>query len=169
MPIVSLVEDNPFTDGRQSSRALEIRCGVERYLAETGIATLPELSFENGRRADLVGVCQKGMITVVEVKSSIADFNADSKWPHYREWCDRLFFATLPDVTAEIFPEDAGLIIADRHGAHVLREPPEHPLKPHSRKKVHLRFARASALRLSMCCAHAGYSGDELLNADEEA
>jgi len=169
MPIVSLVADNPFTDGRQSSRALEIRCGVERYLVEMGVATLPELSFDNRRRADLVGVCQKGTITVIEVKSSIADFNADNKWQDYRDWCDRLYFATLPDVPAEIFPEDAGLIIADRHGAHVLREPPEHPLKPHSRKKVHLRFARASALRLSMCCAHAGYSGDELLNADQKA
>lgn len=169
MPIISLVADNPFVDGRQSNRALEVRSGVERYMAELGAATLPELSFENGRRADLVGLCPKGKITIIEVKSSIADFNADNKWPGYRDWCDRLYFATLPDVPAEIFPEDAGLIIADRHEAHVLREPPEHPLKPHMRKKVQLRFARASALRLSMCCAHAGYSGDELLNADEEA
>ncbi len=167
MPIVSLVTDNPFTDGRQSDRALEIRYGVERYLSELGIATLPELSFDNGRRADLVGICPKGKITIIEVKSSIADFRADAKWPEYREWCDWLYFATLPDVPASIFPADTGLIVADRHEAHILRQAPEHPLKPHQRKKAHLRFARASAMRLRQCCIHAGYSGDELLDVDK--
>ncbi len=169
MPIVSLVSDNPFTDGRQSYRALEIRGSVERHLTELGTATLPELSFDNGRRADLVGICSKGIVTIVEVKSSIADFRSDTKWPEYDDWCDRLYFATLPDVPAEIFPEDFGLIVADRHDAHIIREAPERPLKPHRRKKVHLRFARAGALRLKKCCDHAGYSGNEFLDTDETA
>ena len=51
MPIVSLSTENPFVDGRQSQRALTIRTGVERYFAEAGWATLPELTLPTGRRA----------------------------------------------------------------------------------------------------------------------
>ena len=128
---------------------------------------LPELAFENGRRADVVALCPKGRITIVEVKSSIADFRADTKWPDYRHWCDALLFATLADVPVDIFPDDAGLLIADAYGAHELRPAPEHPLPAARRRKVHVRFARASALRLARCCDHAGYAPTDFSDADE--
>ncbi|MDD9911198.1 MAG: MmcB family DNA repair protein [Ahrensia sp.] len=161
MPIVSLQKDSPFTDGRQSGRALQIKSGVERLFGEGNWALLPELTLDNGRRADLVAVSPKGGITIVEIKSSVADFRADSKWPDYLAWCDQFYFATLSDVPAEIFPASAGLIIADRHGAHIVRDHEGERMKAHLRKTVHLRFARAAATRLSACCAHAGYSGLE--------
>lgn len=169
MPIVALHEDNPFVDGRQSDRALDIRAGVERYFDEQGWATLAELSLESGRRADVVAISPKGDVTIVEIKSSIADLRADSKWPDYRADCDTLIFATLADVPADIFPQEAGLMICDTYGADVVRAAPEHRMTPARRKKLHLRFARASAFRLARCCAHAGVAGDAFNEADSRA
>ncbi|MGI9367016.1 MAG: MmcB family DNA repair protein [Rhizobiaceae bacterium] len=156
MPIVTLDADNPFVDGRQSARALAIRSGVERYFAEAGWATLPELTLPTGRRADLVALSAKGQICIVEIKSSIADMKADSKWQEYRAYCDELYFATLADVPVDIFPSDAGFIIADSHGAELLRTCEAEKPTPAIRKKLHLTFARASALRLARCCSYAG-------------
>ena len=48
----------------------------------------------------------------------------------------------------EIFPEDAGLIIADAFAAHLLREAPEHRLHAATRKTMLTLFARTAARRL---------------------
>ncbi len=167
MPIVSVVHDDPFTDGRQSERALTIRTGVERYFSELGRVFLAELSLASGRRADLVALSPKGRVTIVEVKSSIADFRADTKWTDYRQDCDELLFATLSDVPADIFPQNAGLMIADNYGAELLRSGPETKLSAARRKAIHLRFARASAARLARCCAYAGLESSSLADNDE--
>ena len=159
MPIVSLATSSPFVDGRQSRRALEGRAGVERYFDEQGHATLPELTLPGGRRADIVALCPKGRVTIVEIKSSLADLRADGKWPDYTQWCDELLFATLPDVPCDEFPEETGLMLADTYGAEIIRPASAHKLVPAKRKAVHLAFARSSAMRLARCCAHAGVDG----------
>ena len=156
MPLVSPTLRDPFTDARQSERALTIRTGVERYFHEQGYVTLAEVTLDGGRRADLVALSPKSDIAIVEIKSSVADLRADTKWPDYRAHCDRLFFATLEDVPQEIFPEDAGFVLADRYGADILRPAPPHPLTPAARRKLLLRFARHAARRLSRLTAHAG-------------
>ncbi len=92
----------------------------------------------------------KGEIWIVEVKSSVADLRADGKWPEYRVHCDRLFFATHPDVPADIFPAEAGLILSDGYFAEILRDAPEHRLTAATRKAVTLRFAQAAANRLHL-------------------
>ena len=51
-------------------------------------------------------------------------------------------------MPAEIFPEGAGLILADAYGAEILRHAPEHRLAPATRKAMLLRFAQAAAQRL---------------------
>ncbi len=79
----------------------------------------------------------------MEIKSSIEDWKADHKWPEYRAYCDRLFFATHPAVPREIFPEECGFILSDGYGAEILREAPEHRLAGATRKALMLRFARA--------------------------
>ncbi len=149
MPIVSPFATNPLADGRQSDRALMVRRGVQRLLLEVGAAALPELSLKTGRRADLVALNRSGEIWIVEIKSSIEDFRVDRKWHEYRDFCDRFFFATHPGVPAEIFPEDCGFILSDGYGAEVLREAPEHRLPAPTRKALTLRFARASAARIT--------------------
>ncbi|MEO1398005.1 MAG: MmcB family DNA repair protein [Pseudomonadota bacterium] len=148
MPIIAPGLTNPLVDGRQSERALVIRGGVERYFEELGQTTLAELSLRNGRRADIVALCPKGRITIVEIKSSVADFQVDTKWPDYLEHCDQFFFATLADVPANIFPEDRGFIVADRFGCEIVRSAESSPLAPARRKDVHLRFARQAGQRL---------------------
>jgi hypothetical protein len=135
-------------DGRQSDTALRIARGTARLLHAHGFAIVSELPLPSGRRADLVGLDASGQVWIVEVKSSIADFRADQKWPDYRAHCDRLFFATSLEVPCEIFPADAGLIVADAFGAEFKCHAPEHRLAAPTRKSMLLLFARAAAARL---------------------
>ncbi|MGO4437165.1 MmcB family DNA repair protein [Rhizobium sp. RAF56] len=148
MTILSLYNNNPLIDGRQSERAMLVRKGVQKLLHEMRHAVLPELPLASGRRADLITLTDKGEIWIVEIKSSIEDFRVDRKWPDYRRHCDRLFFATHKDVPLDIFPEDCGLILSDGYGAHMIREAPEHRLPPATRKSVTLSFSRIAAQRL---------------------
>lgn len=149
MPLIVPDARHPLADGRQSERALRVRHGVLRLFQRDGLAVVPELTLSTGRRADLVAVTRKGEILIVEIKSSIEDFRVDRKWPDYRGFCDRLYFATHPEVPAGIFPEDAGFILSDGYGAELLREAPEHRLGPPMRKAMMLAFSRAAAFRLT--------------------
>ena len=157
MTIVSLHNENPLLDGRQSDRAMMVRRGVQILMREMRLSVLPELPLSSGRRADLIAISEKGEIWIVEIKTSIEDFRVDRKWPEYRQHCDRLFFATHPDVPLDIFPEDCGLLLSDGYGAHLLREAPEHKLPPATRKAVTLDFSRIAAQRLMLAewAAHA--------------
>ena len=138
----------PPVDGRQSEAALAIARGSMRLLKAHGFAALPEVTLASGRRADLMALSDAGEIWIVEIKSSVADFAADQKWPDYREWCDRLFFAVAPDFPAALLPDDTGLILADRYGGEIVRDAPEHRLAGSRRKTLTLRLARLGALRM---------------------
>jgi len=158
---VNLLIASPPADGRQSPTALAIARGTARHLHALGYCVVSELPLPSGRRADLVALGGDGEILIVEIKSSIADFRADQKWMEYRLHCDRLFFATMADVPCEIFPADAGLIVADAFGASIVYEAPEHRLKAARRKTVMLRFAHAAALRLqALADPHGPYGGE---------
>jgi hypothetical protein len=147
-------------DGRQSETALCIARGSARLLHAHGFCVVGELPLPSGRRADLVALDASGEIWIVEIKSSIADLRADRKWPDYRVHCDRLFFATVPDVPHEIFPADTGMIVADAYGAEFTREAPEHKLPAATRKAMMLLFARAAASRLQALADPSGPYGD---------
>jgi len=142
------LDESLLHDGRQSARALAIARGTQRLLTALGRTCVTELPLPSGRRADLVALADDGEIWIIEIKSSIADFCADQKWPEYRTHCDRLLFATGIDVPQEIFPQEAGLIIADEFGADLLRDAPEHRLHAATRRSLLLLFARAAARRL---------------------
>jgi hypothetical protein len=158
MTILSISDNNPLIDGRQSERALMVRRGVQILLNEMRHAVLPELPLASGRRADLISLSVKGEIWIVEIKSSVEDFRVDRKWPEYRQHCDRLFFATHKDVPLDIFPGDCGLFLSDAYGAHLIREAPEHRLPPATRKSVTLEFSRTAAKRLMMAEWSSGQS-----------
>ncbi len=135
-------------DGRQSETALMIQRGVARLLRASGFAVLPEFTLASGRRADLIGIGGGGEIWIVEIKSSPGDFRADAKWPDYRDYCDRLYFAIPASMDAEMMPADTGLMVADSWGADILREAEAASLHAARRRAVTLAFARAAALRL---------------------
>jgi hypothetical protein len=149
-------------DGRQSETALAVARGTTRLLHAHGFSVVSELPLPSGRRADLVALGADGTVWIVEIKSSIADLRADQKWMDYRLHCDRLFFATSLDVPREIFPADAGLIVADAFGASILSEAPEHRLAATRRRSVMLRFAHAAALRLQALADPHGPYGAEI-------
>ena len=134
-------------DRRQSAAALAIRRGVGRLLRDMGAAVVPELVLASGRRADLAAIDETGRVTIVEIKSSIADFRGDAKWPHYCIACDRFYFATLPE-TDDVFPQDEGLIVTDGYAADVVRAARERRLSAAARRAVTLRFAQTAARRL---------------------
>ncbi len=148
MPFVQSLANNPLVDGRQSERAMIVRRGVQRLLAEMGAHVIPELSLATGRRADLVALTRQGDFWIIEIKSSVQDFMTDRKWPDYRLHSDRFFFASHPDVPTEIFPAECGFILSDGYGAEMLREAPEHRMAGATRRAMMLRFARAGAARL---------------------
>lgn len=140
--------DSGSPQGGRQSPALDIRRGVARLLHAHQMATVAEVSLANGRRADLVAVTSGGEIWIVEIKSCMEDYRTDHKWPEYRAFCDRLYFAVSPAFPRDILPADTGLIVADRYGGEVVRGAPEHRLAGARRKAVTLRLVHTAAVRL---------------------
>jgi hypothetical protein len=139
----------PF-DRRQSPAAAELQRGVCRAFRTLGFSVVTELPLANGRRADVVALSHAGDVTIVEIKSCLIDYQTDGKWQDYLGFCDRLYFAVAADFPREVIPESAGLILADRYGAELVRDPVEERLSAARRKAMMLCFARAAALRLQL-------------------
>ena len=146
-------------DGRQSPAAIAICTGTRRLLSGLGYASATELTLASGRRADIIALGPDGCVWIVEVKSSLADFRADAKWPEYQEYCDRFFFAVGHGFPSDVLPEEAGLIVADGFGAAIMRDAPEHKMAGARRKAVTLRFAHMAANRHHMLVDPAGAAG----------
>ena len=140
--------DETIQDTELSPGAAQISRGVLRLLSDHGYAGVTEMTLgqwpPRGCRRDWPG----GEITIVEIKSSVADFRSDQKWPEYRPFCDRFYFAVGHDFPQDLIPDETGLIIADAFGGAVLREPEYEKLVAARRKAVTLRFARLAASRL---------------------
>lgn len=122
--------------------------GVCRALRQFDFVTVEELVPSPGLRVDVMALGPKGEVWVIECKSSRADFQADQKWHHYLEWCDRFFWAVDSDFPTELLPDGSGLIIGDAYGAEILRMAPETPLAAARRKVMVQKFARHAASRL---------------------
>jgi len=139
----------PIVDLRQSATALRVQRGVMRLLRESfDMACFAEVTLKSGRRADVLGIGPKGEIWIVEIKSSLIDFQVDRKWPESRDFSDKFFFATPPELDADIFPQSEGLIVADGHDGAILRDSPNTPLAPARRKALTLKLARLGADRI---------------------
>ena len=128
--------------------AADISSGVLRLMARFDFVGVTEMTLVNSRRADVCALGPKGELSIVEIKSSIADFKSDHKWHEYRPFCDRFYFAVGHDFPQELIPQDAGLIIADKFGGAILREPEEYKLAAARRKAMTLRFGRLATRRL---------------------
>ena len=122
--------------------------GVMRVFEGHGYVSISEFTLANHRRADVFALGPKGEIVIIEIKSSVADFRSDAKWPDYRDYCDRFYFAVGHAFPKDLIPENTGLIVADAFGGAILREPETHKLAAARRKAVTLRFARNATGRL---------------------
>lgn len=122
--------------------------GVSRHLRALGFVGIEEFVPERGKRVDVMALGPKGELWVIECKSSRVDFQSDSKWEGYLEWCDRYFWAVDTEFPTDLLPSETGLIIADAYDAEIVRMAPEDKLAPARRKKVIQKFAMDSARRL---------------------
>jgi hypothetical protein len=145
-------EDDPVIafNGRQSPVAAEIQRGVCRAWRARGHSVLTELPLGNGRRADVVALSPAGDVLIAEIKSCLLDYKQDGKWRDYLPHCDGLYFGVNADFPHDIIPLEVGLILADRYGAEIVRDPVEDRLGATRRKAMMLCFARVAALRLQL-------------------
>ncbi len=128
--------------------AASLARGVCRALDQLGYASLLEFSLANGRRTDVLALGKCGDLIAVEIKTSLADFRADQKWPTYLEFADRLYFAVASGFPIALIPADCGVMVADAFGAAVVREGRNDPIAAGQRRALTLRFARVAAARL---------------------
>jgi hypothetical protein len=154
MAFMAIITESPcFSDA--SPIAAEVARGVTRLFCRQDLFAVCEMPLPNGRRADLMAIDAKGSFTIVEIKVAKADLVGDGKWTDYLEYCDRFFWAVPPHL-AQILeheryrPAEAGLIVADRYDAAIVREAASRPLAPARRKAELLRFARRTARRLAV-------------------
>ena len=135
--------------------ALDVARGVTRLFHRQDSCALCEVPLPNGRRADLVAIDAKGRLTIVEIKVSRADLLGDGKWTDYLDYCDDFYWAVPAGFALDLFEDaargaaHAGLIVADRYDAAIVRAAARRPLPPARRKAETLRFARRAARRLA--------------------
>lgn len=134
--------------------AAEVARGVTRLFCRQDLFAVCEMPLSNGRRADMMAIDSKGLLTIVEIKVAKSDLVGDGKWTDYLDYCDRFFWAVPPELALlleqqRFLPAEAGLIVADRYDAAVVRDAAHRPLAPARRKSELLRFARRAARRLS--------------------
>jgi len=134
--------------------AADVARGVTRLFCRQDLFAICEVPLPNGRRADMMAVDAKGALTIVEIKVAKADLVGDCKWTDYLDYCDRFFWAVPQELSGLLvrdcfLPDRAGLIVADRYDAAIVRDAAHEPLAPARRKAELLRFARRAARRLS--------------------
>lgn len=128
--------------------ATDICRGVCRHLSDLGYSVLTEFRLTSQRRVDVIGLGKGGVFIVVEIKSSVGDFQADGKWPDYRPFSDRLYFAVANGFPIALLPPNCGIMIADAYNAVIFRDSPELKMNAARRKTQILRFAQTAADRL---------------------
>jgi len=109
-----------------------------------------------GRRADIMALAPDGMLHCIEIKSGPRDFLTDRKWPEYRAWCDRLYFAVDQSFPRALIPDDVGLFIVHLPESPstilpecaMIRESPLARLAAARRKTLMQLFGQTAALRL---------------------
>jgi hypothetical protein len=142
-----------FADAPLAAR--DVARGVTRLFFNQDLFALCEVPLPNGRRADMMAIDGGGLITIVEIKVSRADLLGDCKWPDYLDYCDRFYWAVPAGFDLAPFeqpcfrPDLCGLLVADRYGAAVVRDPVFRKMAPARRKVEILRFARRAARRLA--------------------
>jgi hypothetical protein len=141
------------------SGAAAILRGTCRALVAADMAVIGEFALANGRRADIAALDRNGLITIVEIKSSLVDFRTDRKWQDYLDYCDYFYFAVDAEFPAEVLPDEEGLIIADAFAAEIVRPAATRPLSAARRKAMLLRFGRTAAARLQYLLDPAAPSG----------
>jgi len=140
--------DDPEMMALGPFEASDITRGVCRHLRNRRYSPLTEVKLTSRRRVDVMGLDRKGNFAIVEVKSSVRDFQTDKKWPDYLAFCDRFYFAVANGFPVELLPDTCGIMIADPYEAVVLRDAPLEKMNAARRKTQIVHFASTAADRL---------------------
>ena len=97
---------------RNTEAADTVVRGVSRLMHDLGETCLSEFTLKTGRRVDLIALNRKGAFTVIEVKTSVADYRSDNKWHDYLDFCDRFYFAVPMAFPIEILPPECDSVYA---------------------------------------------------------
>lgn len=144
----------PAADSLAPLIAGDVARGVTRLLLRHDYHAIAEMPLAGGRRADLMAIDARGRIIIVEIKVSRADLLGDAKWTEYLAHCDRFFWAVpagfdlSPFESEGFLPGRAGLIVADRYDAAIVREAETVALAGATRRNCTLAFARRAARRV---------------------
>jgi len=150
---MSILSPSPDAAGLAETKLAErLARGVCRLFEDLGHAALTEFPLANGRRVDVIALDGAGGTSIVEIKSSVADFRTDRKWREYLDFCDRFYFAVAPDFPQKLLPESVGLIVADDWTGTLMRESPAFAMNASRRRAQTLRIAHTAALRLRRFC-----------------
>lgn len=144
----------PLRDSPAPLVAADVVRGVTRMLLRHDVVAIAEVPLDGGRRADLMALDARGALVIVEIKVSRADLLGDGKWTDYLQHCDRFYWAVpagfdaSPLDGAAFLPERAGVIVADRYDAAVVREAATVAMPAPARKRCTLALARRAARRV---------------------
>ena len=136
-------------DATPPETAARLARGVTRAFMDLGYSCLLEFKLNTGRRVDLIGLNAKSEVVIVEIKTTLADYRGDRKWPEYLPYCDRFFFAVPLDFPLRHLPDGYGLIVADGFDAAIRRPAPVQGMNGTRRKALVLRFGLTAAERLT--------------------
>ncbi|MFT8483923.1 MAG: MmcB family DNA repair protein [Gluconobacter cerinus] len=142
-------------------RQFAIRRAVLGLCHAMGWAAINEFALPSaGRRADVMALLPDHSLSCIEIKSGLRDFQTDQKWPAYRNWSDRLYFAVDDDFPLEVLPPDVGIITVSLsmvpnslfHSVvaecAIIRDPAEHRIAPARRRTILHLFATTATSRL---------------------
>ena len=130
---------------------------IARSYYGQGDGVLREFRLKVRRRVDLITMTNKGLITIIEIKSSPEDFRSDKKWGEYIEWADRFYFGVGDNFPIDILPKEHGIIKTDGFDCHEARPSPVNKLNGTRRNTLVRNMAKASMRRIE-------YERNDLLN-----
>ena len=128
---------------------MSITRAAARHCLAQAWSPLVEMPLPDGRRADIMAITGRSEIVIIEAKSGPRDFLTDQKWPSYRAWCDRLYFAVDLEFPRELLPETVGLLVVEGRETTLCREATHHAVAPARRRALLLRFALLAGRRLA--------------------
>ncbi len=128
--------------------ANDITRGICRHMRNLNYSVLVEFKLQSKRRVDIIGLNKAGRFMIIEIKSSVADFQSDKKWCEYRPFADEFYFGVANGFPIEFLPSDCGIFLADAYNAYVSRKAPLSLMNGKRRKNQQIRFAKTAADRL---------------------
>ena len=121
---------------------------IARSYYGQGDGVLREFKLTVKRRVDLVTINDEGWITIIEIKSSVADFQSDRKWGEYIEWADQFYFGVAHNFPIDILPKEHGIITTDGFDIYEAQPSPVHKLNGSRRNTLVRKLAKVSMRRI---------------------